>query len=143
MEEMLQDKRYNSSEYFAALRVRVNETDVSFEPSAVRFNQGHGFLEVKNKEETRIAYSDITKVEPKRRFIIPDAVISGIIILFGLILLNFIVILIGAASLALGTTGVLRITRASGSTYDVPTGNKADAQELQGLLEKASGKKLA
>ena len=92
------------------------ETDVDFQAKQIKFQQGSGFVTIKNKVSTVIDYDSIYNVETKNKMSTPNLIFSIIIALVAIITGEWIALIIIPFALFMGRTAETIITY-SGGTY--------------------------
>ena len=78
-------KKYSGRKWFIKFPYKTIETDVDFQAKQIKFQQGSGFVTIKNKVSTVIDYDSIYNVETKNKMSTPNLIFSIIIALVAII----------------------------------------------------------
>ena len=128
--------RYVGKKWFIKLAYKTIETDVEFFDNKISISQGQGFATVKNKFTTDIVYNNISFVEVKRKYSVPNIVFAICAAAGALITQVWAALLIAAVVFFVGSTAVVSV-QYSGGCYEIPTEFKSDAEELQTKINTA------
>lgn len=129
-------KKYSGRKWFIKFPYKTIETDVDFQAKQIKFQQGSGFVTIKNKVSTVIDYDSIYNVETKNKMSTPNLIFSIIIALVAIITGEWIALIIIPFALFMGRTAETIITY-SGGTYTVPIEWKSDAEQLAVMINAA------
>ena len=128
--------RYSGRKWFIKIAYKLIETDVEFYDNEVVLSQGTGFAIVKNKSATNIKYSDITSVETKKKYSIPNIVLATFAVLCALMTGIWEALILAVVVAWIGSTAVVSIQHSDG-VFEIPTEFKSEANELKEKINTA------